>query len=302
MQIIALIGASASGKSALGLALAREFDIEIFSLDSLSIYKYIDIASAKPNPSELNEITHYAINVLEPNEKCSVMTFWNLLTQAIKTSKQKGKRALLIVGGSSFYLKSMVDGLSPMPKLNDEVIARLKDISNPFAFLQRIDSAYCANISPNDTYRIHKAIEIYFATNTIPTAYFATHKKIAMPELNNLRIFVLQMPREILKNRIMQRTKQMLKQGLIDEVAFLSKNYCLDSQVFKAIGIKETLDFLKLTTSQRDENALCNLIATHTAQLAKRQTTFNRTQFSTAKTLPLDSLTKELRQTLQKIL
>lgn len=302
MRIIALIGASASGKSALGLALAREFDIEIFSLDSLSIYKYIDIASAKPSIDELNEVTHYAIDVLEPNQKCSVMTFWNLLDKAIQTSKQKGKRALLIVGGSSFYLKSMVDGLSPMPQLNSQIVTHAQSIDKPFEFLQRIDSAYCAGISPNDTYRIQRALEIYFATQSTPSAYFTTHKKITMPALENLCIFSLQMPRETLRERIFKRTRQMIDKGLIDEVKFLSQHYPLDSQIFKAIGIKETLHYLNLTPKEQDTNALCEQIATHTAQLAKRQTTFNRTQFPTAKSLPLDSLTQELRHILQTIL
>ena len=228
------------------------------------------------------------------------MTFWNLLQKAIKTSAQKGKRALLIVGGSSFYLKSMVDGLSPMPESNDKIKAHIKSLDNPFSFLERIDSAYCATISSNDTYRIHRALTIYFATNTPPSVYFTNHKKITMPELNNLSIFVLQVPREELKEHIMQRTRDMIHRGLINEVAFLSKTYRLDSQIFKAIGIKETLDFLQ--SPKQDTNALCHLIATHTTQLAKRQSTFNRTQFPTATTLPLDSLTQELRHILQKIL
>ena len=117
MQIFALIGASGSGKSALGLELATRYNGEIFSLDSLSIYRHIDIASAKPSQEERARIVHYGIDELEPSEPCSVMNFWQSLESALAQARSKGKKSFFIVGGSSFYLKSMIEGLSPMPTL-----------------------------------------------------------------------------------------------------------------------------------------------------------------------------------------
>ena len=105
MQIFALIGASGSGKSALGLDLASRYDGEIFSLDSLSIYRHIDIASAKPSQEERARITHYGIDELEPNEPCNVMTFWRSLESALTQARAKGKKHFLSWGVRVFISK-----------------------------------------------------------------------------------------------------------------------------------------------------------------------------------------------------
>lgn len=294
MQIFALIGASGSGKSALGLELAARYDGEIFSLDSLSIYRHIDIASAKPSKDELAQITHYGINELEPDEPCNVMTFWQSLESAMSQARTKRKKTLFIVGGSSFYLKSMIDGLSPMPQLPQEILSevrhRVRAIENPYAYLCRIDTAYAHTLKHTDTYRIHKALEVYFATDTTPSAYFATHPRRRLEALENVPILVLDVPRATLREQIARRTHAMIDRGLLDEVRFLRDSYAPSSQSFKAIGIKESLAFL--ATGSDDIATLCELISTHTAQLAKRQSTFNRTQFRNA--LVLDS--KQIRE------
>lgn len=289
MQIFALIGASGSGKSALGLELASRYDGEIFSLDSLSIYRHIDIASAKPSQEERARITHYGIDELEPNEPCNAMTFWRSLESALTQARAKGKKTFFIVGGSSFYLKSMIDGLSPMPQLSQEALQaiqnRVHNIQNPYEFLCHIDTPYANTLKSTDTYRIHKALEIYFVTHTAPSVYFATHPKQRLESLHNMPILVLDVPREVLRERIVARTDTMLARGLLDEVRFLRDTYPPNSQSLKAIGIKESLEFL--ATGSKDTTTLCELISIHTAQLAKRQSTFNRTQFRNA--LVLDS-------------
>lgn len=300
MQIFALIGASGSGKSALGLELAARYDGEIFSLDSLSIYRHIDIASAKPSQEERARIVHYGIDELEPSEPCSVMNFWQSLESALAQARSKGKKSFFIVGGSSFYLKSMIEGLSPMPQLPQQQISALRErvsaITNPHEFLSHIDAPYASMLKPTDTYRIHKALEIYFATHTAPSAYFAAHPKQRFESLQNVPILVLDMPREILREKIATRTHKMLALGLLDEVKFLRDTYPPTSQSLKAIGIKESLEFL--ATGSKDTTALCEQIATHTAQLAKRQSTFNRTQFRN--TLLLDS--EQIHKQVAKIL
>ncbi|WP_394978007.1 tRNA (adenosine(37)-N6)-dimethylallyltransferase MiaA [uncultured Helicobacter sp.] len=289
MQIFALIGASGSGKSALGIELATRYDGEIFSLDSLSIYRYITIASAKPSPQDLAKVRHYGIDELDPHQPCNVMTFWQSLESALTQAKSKGKKTFFIVGGSSFYLKSMIEGLSPMPQLTQEtshtIHNHIASIPKPYEFLSHIDSLYAQTLQPTDTYRIHKALEIYFATDTIPSVYFVTNPKQKFLALENIPILVLDMPRDILRERINIRTHAMISQGLLDEVRFLRDNYPAHSQSFKAIGIKESLEFL--ATNNSDTKILHTLISTHTAQLAKRQSTFNRTQFRNA--LFLDS-------------
>lgn len=273
--LIAILGPSASGKSALALEIAKEIDAEIFSLDSLSIYKEIDIASAKPKKSDLGTIKHYGINELEITEPNNAMVFKNLLDLAIEKTK---KQTLLIVGGSSFYLKAMIDGLSVMPVISEKereaITAQIDSLSNPYEFLSKIDPLYATSIQPKDSYRISKALEIFFATHTPPSEYFATHPKIALQ--SPIRLYEIATHREKLREKISLRTHQMIEEGIVQEIEYLLKKYPKNSQPFKAIGPKECISYLQGGITYEE---LPILISTHTAQLAKRQSTFNRTQF-----------------------
>lgn len=273
--LIAILGPSASGKSALALEIAKEIDAEIFSLDSLSIYKEIDIASAKPKKSDLDTIKHYGINELEIAEPNNAMVFKNLLDLAIEKTK---KQTLLIVGGSSFYLKAMIDGLSVMPVISEKereaITAQIDSLSNPYEFLSKIDPLYATSIQPKDSYRISKALEIFFATHTPPSEYFATHPKIALQ--SPIRLYEIATHREKLREKISLRTHQMIEEGIVQEIEYLLKKYPKNSQPFKAIGPKECISYLQGEITYEE---LPILISTHTAQLAKRQSTFNRTQF-----------------------
>lgn len=273
--LIAILGPSASGKSALALEIAKEIDAEIFSLDSLSIYKEIDIASAKPKKSDLDTIKHYGINELEITEPNNAMVFKNLLDLAIEKTK---KQTLLIVGGSSFYLKAMIDGLSVMPVISEKereaITAQIDSLSNPYEFLSKIDPLYATSIQPKDSYRISKALEIFFATHTPPSEYFATHPKIALQ--SPIRLYEIATHREKLREKISLRTHQMIEEGIVQEIEYLLKKYPKNSQPFKAIGPKECISYLQGEITYEE---LPILISTHTAQLAKRQSTFNRTQF-----------------------
>ncbi len=278
MKQIAIIGATASGKSALSIEVAKKYNCIVLSLDSLSVYKDIDIASAKPTLEEREGIRHFGIDEIYPNEPFDVTLFIKLYKKALHFAKENDKN-LIIVGGSSFYLKSLIGGISPLPDISQETKEKtdkfLSDLQYAYGFLYNIDPLYMSKIKPNDTYRIEKALNIYFATETKPSDHFETNPPIPVIT-ENLPIFEIDMPRDILRERIKQRTKKMVKAGLIEEVKMLENKYTRVPNPMKAIGIKETLKFLdgKLT---KDE--LIEQISTHTAQLAKRQTTFNRTQF-----------------------
>ncbi|WP_334089206.1 isopentenyl transferase family protein, partial [Helicobacter typhlonius] len=161
MKIIAVLGSSGSGKSALAHRIAMEQNCKIFSLDSLSIYKYLDITSAKPTLLEQSQVCYYALNILEPHQKSNVMIFKDLLLQSIEDIKNNSPHTpLLIVGGSSFFLKSIMEGLSPMPPLeeHEEWVKSLGNISMQYAQLTQIDKTYAQSLSPTDTYRICKAL------------------------------------------------------------------------------------------------------------------------------------------------
>ncbi|EJB55156.1 tRNA dimethylallyltransferase [Helicobacter pylori Hp H-30] len=251
-------------------------DAEIFSLDSLSIYKEINIASAKPSLKERKNIKHYALDHLNIDEKNNAPLFKTLLEDAIKVSQ---KEILLIVGGSSFYLKSILEGLSSMPKLSSEEVIKIErkiaTLSNPYIFLKSIDPNMAFKIHPNDTYRIHKALEIFYATRTPPSEYFKANPK--KPFEHAISLFALSIEKTALHNNIKQRTKNMLDCGLIEEIKALYIKYPKDSQPFKAIGVKESILFLekRLTLKELEETIISN-----TMKLAKRQNTFNKTQFN----------------------
>jgi tRNA dimethylallyltransferase len=278
MKQLALIGSTASGKSDLALELALNYNALILSIDSLSIYKEIDIASAKPTSSELSLIEHFGINRLYPDENASVVTFINEY-QHIRECAIKDEKNIIIVGGSSFYLKSMIDGLSKIPEYSPDTITRansmLTSLSECHKLLSSIDPLYMEKITPGDSYRIEKMLLIYLETNTPPSEWFRMHPP--QPIITECPIFELKIDRTILRERIALRTHKMVRMGLIDEVAELERLYGRAPNSMKAIGILETLEFLdgKIT-----KDVLIDTIVTHTAQLAKRQQTFNANQFS----------------------
>lgn len=251
-------------------------DAEIFSLDSLSIYKDINIASAKPSLKERKNIKHYALDHLNIDEKNNAQLFKTLLEDAIRVSS---KEVLLIVGGSSFYLKSILEGLSDTPKISGEEVVKIEReisaLADPYAFLKSIDPTIAFKIHPNDTYRIHKALEIFYATRTPPSEYFKANPK--KPFEHAISLFALSIEKNALHNNIKQRTKNMLNCGLIEEIKALYIKYPKDSQPFKAIGVKESILYLEkqLTLKELEE-----AITSNTMKLAKRQNTFNKTQFN----------------------
>lgn len=277
IRLIAILGGSGSGKSQLGLELAKKYNCEIFSLDSLSIYQEIDIASAKPTKEELESVFHYAINILSPTEHNNATLFDTLLKEAIESTQKKGKDTLLIIGGSSFYLKAIIEGLSPLPTLTQEQSQRIKEqiasLLSPLDFLLTLEPSL--PFSHNDTYRIHKFLEIYFSTGLAPSIYFQNNPKIPFPY--RIEKYALTLPREVLRERIAQRSKKMLEQGIINEAKYLLEKYGEGIQPFGSIGLKECKEYLEGKIGSKEE--LISLISTHTAQLAKRQSTFNRTQF-----------------------
>lgn len=279
-RIFAILGATCSGKSALSLKLAPLLNAYIFSLDSLCIYKEIDIASAKPTSDELSLVKHFAINVLSPKEHVSASLFQSLLCESIEQCKKERKN-LLIVGGSSFYLKAIIQGLSSLDTFKSnmkkaEFLALTNQpLSTQYSFLKSIDSTYAAKINSNDTYRITKALEIFFQTNMPPTQFFIQNPPVPFPL--PIDIYSLIVPKDILHKNIEIRTQNMIESGILNEAKSLLESYGETIQPFKSIGLRECLMLLR---NEMKECELKNLITLHTRQLAKRQTTFNRTQFS----------------------
>lgn len=359
----AIIGATASGKSALAIELAREFGLSIFSLDSLCVYRYVDVAAAKPTKAELSAVKHYGIDALSPNEKCDAGVFLRLLNAAVaemsgesgegknspKNAKKRGESHestesiescggvesggesfrsesgespapsapnesrespeslalrppldspnLLLVGGSGFYLKALIDGLSALPKADNitmKFCAKLAQNPAAHALLAKIDPAYAQKIHPRDKYRVAKGFEIFLLTRTSPSAFFAAHRRECCPF--SVKIFEIVRQKPELDVRIAQRTAQMLENGLVEEVDFLRRNFP-DSQILRAIGVKEIVAFLEGQASL--ESALA-AITKNTIALAKRQRTFNRTQFRDVVRGSFEEIAAALRQSYQE--
>ncbi|MDR1460030.1 MAG: tRNA (adenosine(37)-N6)-dimethylallyltransferase MiaA [Campylobacteraceae bacterium] len=274
---IAIIGTTASGKSDLALGIAERTNSIILSLDSLCVYKEIDIASAKPTCEQMGNIKHFGIDVINPDESFNVTIFFDLYKIA-KQEAQSKNVPLIIVGGTSFYLKAMLSGLSDKPLVSEEnqkkITRVLRDIKNAYKYLIQTDPAMSKKIEANDRYRIEKWYEVYFETGKIPSDFLQQTKK--EPLIKNLPIFEIDTDKDTLQQRIALRTKKMIKEGLVDEVARLEKKYTREPNCMKAIGIKEVIDYFDglYSLEQMEEK-----IVTNTSRLAKRQRTFNKTQF-----------------------
>jgi len=288
-QQIALIGPTASGKTDLAIQLAHKINANILSLDSLAIYKEINIASAKPSLEDRDGVQHFGIDVMFPNEAFDVTTFIKLYEEARSKSLKEHKN-LIIVGGTSFYLKVLLNGISDLPNISmmakkraSELLLKLEEA---YLFLKRLDPKYMENIESQDRYRIEKMLHLYFETELTPTEYFK--RNAPQPIITEaLPLYEIEVDRDILRKRIQKRTAKMLKMGLIDEVFYLEKNYTRQPNCMKSIGIKEVLSYLDGKDTKRDME---EKIVIHTAQLAKRQRTFNKSQFTAKTLLPLEKL------------
>jgi len=291
IQQLAIIGATASGKSGASIEIAAKLDAYILSLDSLSIYKEIDIASAKPTLEEREGIPHFGIDVLYPNQAFDVTDFIRLYQEAYVKALEDNK-ALVIVGGSSFYLKILLEGISKLPTITqeskDKTQESLKDLDECYAMLNALDQEYMQNIASTDRYRIEKALDIYYETGLAPSYYFSQNPPQPIIQ-GEVPIYSIATNREILRERIKLRTYQMLEQGLIDEVCYLEKKHTRTPNSMKSIGIKETLDYLD---GRYSKELMIEKIIINTARLAKRQNTFNNSQFEDKIVVTLEELSK----------
>ncbi|MCT7909493.1 tRNA (adenosine(37)-N6)-dimethylallyltransferase MiaA [Arcobacter lacus] len=285
MKEIAIIGSTASGKTALSLEIASKTNSIILSLDSLCVYKEIDIVSAKPTLEERGEILHFGIDEVYPNVEFDVVCFMELYKKA-KEYALKNDKNLIIVGGTGFYLKALIDGLS----LGIETKIKLDiSVAEAYDLLYSLDEMYMKKIEKNDKYRVEKAYAIYKQTGLTPTLYFEKNPKI--PLAKDLKIFEILWEKEELKKRVASRTNTMIKSGLIDEIIYLEKKYTRAPNCMSSIGIVETFEYLdgKLSKEELEEK-----ISQNTMKLAKRQNTFNKGQFLNKTSNIIDNLNSDI--------
>ena len=272
-----LTGPTASGKTALSLQLAKQHNCEIICMDSMQIYRRMDIGTAKPTIEEMDGIPHHMIDVAEPTESFSVARYQELAEACIADIHARGKRALL-VGGTGLYLRAL---RTPMAMgdvaADDSIRAELEALAASengkqtlHNMLAAVDPDTAARLHLNDVRRAVRALEVYRQTG-IP---FSKQPQLAAESRFSYRVATLTMDRAILYARIEKRVDLMLQQGLIDEVRdLLDSGIPADCQAMKAIGYKEIVPYLRGESTWEETDYLLKL---NTRHYAKRQLTWMR--------------------------
>ena len=276
-KIIVIAGPTASGKTALSVELAKKINGEIISADSMQIYKYMDIGTAKVTEEEKQGIEHYLIDFVEPDTRYSVSDYKKDAMQAIEKILSKRKTPI-IVGGTGLYIDSLVLGIEyPELEIDMEYRKELEKIAEKDG-LQKlyekaclIDSKAMEKISPNDKKRIIRVIEIYKETGKTKTELEAESRKKGVKY--DFRIFAISMDREKLYERINKRVDLMIENGLIDEVQNILKMYKSFPTAMQGLGYKEVVSYLNNEYSKEE---MIDKIKQETRRYAKRQLTWFR--------------------------
>jgi tRNA dimethylallyltransferase len=274
-NIFILLGPTASGKSRLSQKLADEFSFEIINADLYSIYKGLDIGTAKPSKKALIKNKHHLINKLEPTDEYNVSKYCHDVNKCINEITSLNKIPL-ITGGSMMYVYQLLNGLSHQYSTSDTDLKIIKYILKEYTNKQIIDAIRKYNhsliktLNKNDTYRIEKLLERLISSDSSFSKINGLYENTTF---NITIIFINIKNRDILRNNIHKRTLDMIEDGLIDEVKNLKDSFKLtyNHQSMRAIGYKETLQYLNHEITL---NELINIITTSTQQLAKRQITW----------------------------
>ena len=272
-----LTGPTASGKTSLSIRLAKEHHCEIVCMDSMQIYRGMDIGTAKPTAAEMDGVPHHMLDVADPTEPFSVARYQEMAEEAIAGIHRRGHRALL-VGGTGLYLRALRHPMAMGMVTGDEDLRRKLEAqaeqtdgrSTLHARLQEIDPETAARLHVNDVRRVVRALEVYELTG-IP---FSKQPQVEVEAPFRYRVVSLTMDREKLYQRIEQRVDAMMADGLVDEVRrLLDSGVPADAQAMKAIGYKEIVPYLEGEYSL--EKAVYEL-KLGTRHYAKRQLTWMR--------------------------
>lgn len=277
-KVVVIVGPTASGKTALSIALAKRINGEIISSDSMQIYKDMDIGTAKVTKEEMDGIKHYLVDFVSPEKRYTVSDFKKDCTLAIEEIIKKGKTPI-IVGGTGLYADSMINGIEyPDMEFDDEYRKELMEKSqDPEELLKlwneanKIDPEAMLKISKNDRKRIIRVLEIYKATGKTKTQMEIESRKNG-PKYD-FKVFAVSMDRELLYDRINRRVDIMINNGLEDEVRNIIKKYNSFPTALQGIGYKEVVEYFDGKIS-RDE--MIDKIKQESRRYAKRQLTWFR--------------------------
>lgn len=272
-----LTGPTAAGKTGVGVELARQIDAEIISMDSMALYRGMDLGTAKPTVEQRGGVPHHLIDLIEPHEEYSLARYIEAAHGKIEQIKSGG-REVLFVGGTPLYLKGLLRGIFEGPPADWELRGRLSEEARQQGSevlhhrLARVDPKSAERLHPNDTRRLVRALEVYEKTGRPISELqqqFAVGRKA-----EDCRVFVLNWPHRDLHARIDRRVEEMFSAGLVDEVrGLLGQPQPLSRTARKAVGYREVIECLH---GERGLPETVELVKTHTRQLAKRQRTWFR--------------------------
>ena len=294
-KLVIITGTTATGKTELGIELAKRLNGEIISADSMMVYRHMDIGTAKPTKEEMEGIPHHIIDVVNPDQRFDVQDFLNLATEKIKQIQQKGKTPI-IVGGTWLYIQSLLYGISEAPsadwKLREELYK--KDSKSLFEELQKVDPKYSHKIHPNDKKRIIRALEVYYLTGK-PFSSFHKWEDSKYDFIG----FVLNRDKNQLMERIEKRVEKMFEKGLVDEVKnLLDMGFEKSITAMQAIGYKELIPYFHGKTTLEDAKSD---IIKNTKYFAKRQIRTFRNKFKSDNWQHLDITSYQLTELADKI-
>lgn len=249
--IIAIMGPTAVGKTQISLRLARELNAEIVNYDSVQIYKYLDIGSAKPTPQEKTEVPHHLIDVLEPDEPNDVARFVYRAHRLIKQIRERGKN-IILVGGTNMYLYSLLNGLTPCPGQDAAIRHTLNLITKHHGsqslheYLQKIDAESAQRIHPNDSTRLFRAIEVFAQSGTPISTWHKTQRPNGLIAQYEIIKIGLMRPIQELYTRIDNRVNAMMQAGFLEEVYNLLKNgYSPRLNALQTLGYRHIVKHLQ---------------------------------------------------------
>lgn len=273
-----IAGPTAVGKTSLSIQLAQKLNAEIISADSRQFYRYMDIGTAKVDKQSRRLVPHHFIDILDPDQTYSAGQFSEQARAKIGTILGRG-RNVFVVGGSGLYIRALVDGIVELPKRDMQIRKAveqellLRGYQDLLSELEKIDHQYAAKLNKNDTQRLVRALEVYRQTGKTFSWWHAQETVHA----DFKTVFIgLQAPRDLLYERINQRTSAMLEAGLIDEVKHLAAlGYGPRLNALQTVGYQEVFQYLdgKLNLSEME-----SLISRNTRRYAKRQMTWFRAE------------------------
>lgn len=274
-RVVILLGPTGVGKSKLAIDLAEELEGEIINADSMQVYRYMDIGTAKPTPEEQRRVKHHLIDLVNPDQPFHAALYRTLGRKTIDQLHREGK-TILVVGGTGLYIKVLTRGIFPSPPVDPQVRERLrkeaeeKGRESLYERLRSVDPKTASRLHPHDLYRVIRALEVFESTG-MPISFYHEQHRFGERPYETLKIG-LEMDRKKLYQRIEERVDQMMEKGFLEEVqGLLQMGYGPELKPMQSLGYRQMVQVLKNQISLEEA---VRLVKRDTRHYAKRQWTW----------------------------